>query len=240
LVETTDQHYALIRVLETTAGVAVIQWVYQPDGTKVFQIPRGALVKLTSTSSTTAIGTTESAKPAVQLRAGGVIAGVDVTDDTSFSQAVEKHLTDRKKLVNLLVDLIQHSDGPSKALAIRTVGELRAPEAAQVLAEQIDWSDKWSTRLEVTIEVSQPCGPALVKIGIPGASAANDEIAKCKRDTPASLRRMKLLTLVVLRVYDETLARVVLADRVAAAKTAEEKGAFEAALSALPEIQGWR
>jgi hypothetical protein len=39
LVQTTDDHFALVRILEKTADRVVIQYVYQPSGTVAFDVP---------------------------------------------------------------------------------------------------------------------------------------------------------------------------------------------------------
>ncbi len=135
--------------------------------------------------------------------------------------------------------IIRQGDGELKAIAVRAVGDLRASEAAPVLAKQIDWFDKWAFRLEFTIESAYPCTFALVKIGLPGANAALAEIAASSGDTPAGKYRLKCLALVVLRVYGETLASVVIKDRLSRAKTASERGNYDAALKCLPQIEGW-
>jgi hypothetical protein len=66
LVEAVDGHFALLRILEKTPEVLVAQYVYQPLGGPVFDIPKGDHVPYQTASATTQpAGPTSPASPAV-------------------------------------------------------------------------------------------------------------------------------------------------------------------------------
>jgi len=247
LLRTTDGKFALLRLLEKGRSGAVFQWLYQADGTRMFSIPTAdpkaytakfggssdrPSVPPVATGDTTVTGLKEA--PLVQI-------GNDVASDPrAFATMVEQYLRNRKLTIETLIALVENGDGRTKSLAIRTLGDLRATEAAPVLAARIAWLDSWSKVLEATIEGTQPCVPALIGIGLPGAQAALDEISRVDDPAAEGQRRLKLLSLVVLRVYEEKLANFVLEDRAATVKTDKERENFERAKAAIPEIRGWR
>ena len=247
IVQTTAGHYALVRLLEKGKNGTIVQWVLQPDGTRVFTIPRSEPKEYTpripdppEAPTAQPDGTGDSAKTGVKDVPNLQIARVDASDPEGFRKAVEQHLDNRESTIKALIAVVETGDGPAKALATRTLGDLRATEAAPALAAQIDWRDRWNRSSEATIAGTQPCVPGLISIGLPGAQAALDEISRFGDSAAAGQRRLKLLSLVVLRVYGQKLANSVLDDKIALANTPEERLAFEKAKLALPDIEGWR
>jgi hypothetical protein len=69
IVKTTDNKYALVRVLEKTGAAVVIQYVYQPDGTLKFDIPANAMIPYQASAGAAIAGTNPA--PAAPAAAGG-------------------------------------------------------------------------------------------------------------------------------------------------------------------------
>ncbi|HVT79063.1 MAG TPA: hypothetical protein VHM90_00285, partial [Phycisphaerae bacterium] len=94
LVKTTDAHYALVRVLEMTRDALVVQFVYQPDGSKKFDIPANrpvpyarpaGAVAATQAAETPATATSPVVPPGSTL--ASVAPGPTGVVDPNFSSA---------------------------------------------------------------------------------------------------------------------------------------------------------
>lgn len=85
LVQTTDERYALVRVLEKTPEAVVLQYVYQPAGTLTFEVPDGEKLEyrrgevgMAGGAGTPAAG----AAPAGAAMAGGSVSGSGLAGGT--------------------------------------------------------------------------------------------------------------------------------------------------------------
>jgi len=238
LLKTTDEKYALVRLLEMGKDGALIQWVLQPDGGRTFAIPAGAPVDYVRRWKPPA---TDGAKTPPPANVPNLhVAAVDVSSPARFAAALEQHLCNRQSVAEALIGVVRTGHGPEKARAIKALGEMRVAAAAPVLAADIGWMDRWAVRSEVTIDNTYPCVPALVSIGIPGASAAIKELSTQKPTPDTGHGRRKLLASVVQRVYGKKAAGVVLHEAIATAKTDEERANLQEALKVLPDVPGWR
>lgn len=241
LLETTDGNYTVLRLLRQGDRTATVQWVYQPDGSREFAITDSPLVRLEVRKMPEQRARSEPREaPARPRITPPSIQKMRIQHFQAIHSAIATHTQNRRTLLEALIRLVTEGDGPTKAAAVKALGELRAAEAAPVLAREIVWFDKWAWSYEVTVANSHPCVPSLIEIGLPGAGACLDELSTCPGDTALDKRRLKLLSLVVLRVYGEKLAKLALADRLDAAETDRASENFQAALASIPEIKGWR
>lgn len=240
LIETADHKYVIFRLISQGNRSARIQWVYQPDGSRTFSVPRGAVI--VDKSVTAGVRSVDAAQ-------GGLsIATLDMRD---FAKATETHLENRTKIVKLTIKLISSRGAnlSNRRIAAILLGQLRAVEGAPVLAAHIN--DNLALRsLEITVQNSNVCVGALIQIGIPGAIAAlcqieNDIASEPPKQSDTRLwidrleLRRNLLSLVVLKVYGEKLAKVVLEDRIKEAKDPKAKEAFKKALESFSRIRNW-
>jgi len=241
LLETTDGKAVLLRIVsqDRKQGEAIVQWVYQPDGSRLFRIPKH-VVKAPSTMQ----APTVNGAPARVL-----LAPVNVLD---LAKATRSHLENESKLVAACIKMIEAGDDRHLRQIIHVLGEIRSIEAAPVLARNVDrrLSVAGMPISEVTVENTYPVLQALIRIGIPGAQASlnvtavdAENVQRAKRDPEDERRRLdlrrNLLSLVVLKVYGEKLARIVLEDRTKEAKDPEAKEAFKKALRSFPRIRNW-
>ncbi len=243
ILETMDRKYVLLRIVSQDRRKerrARVQWVYQPNGTRVFNVPKSKI----QTQAPAVVG-----RPVQEGKAAlSPIMKLDVRD---FAKAGDTHKENRKKLVELSLALVASKDADigNRHLACILLGKLRAPEGAPVLAARIN-EDLSLISTEISVENSYRCVGALIKIGVPGALASMDQMEIDTRSKPPKdgdarewnfriqLRR-KLLALVVLNVYGEKLGKIVLEDRIAQAKDPKAKAAFQEALEAFPTIKNW-
>lgn len=243
LLETKDGKATLLRIVsqDRKSSEAVVQWVFQPDGSRKFSIPQAQLV-----ARATATQLSGSATPS----AAPVVGALDMHD---FAKAIVTHKENRKKLVDLSIALIasEPSDGQlyNRHQACLLLGELRAAEAASTLAARVD-DNLALVSSRITVQNSYRCVQALIDIGIPGAQAALKQMAMDAASDPPKggdtkkwseklERRRDLLTLVVLKVYGERLAKVIFEDKIAESDDAKVKEAYQKALEAFPRIKNW-
>jgi len=240
LVETAEGRAAIFRLIASDDQEAHIQWVYQPDGSRTFVIPKGAVLS----EKGVAVG----ANPLGAAQGGLSIAAIDVRE---YSIAAKVHLENQKKMVELCIALISSkgADRSNRHVAAILLGQLRAVEGAGVLAEHVD-DNLAMVSLRITAANSYRCVQALIDISIPGALAAIAQIeADAKSEPPreADLRlwndrielRRNLLSLVVLKVYGEKLAKIILEDKIAESVDPKIKEAYKKALEAFPRIRNW-
>jgi len=242
LIEAADGKFALVRVVQKRGRLALIQYVYQPDGTRDFAIPKGAIV---------VEKTNETEARHVDAAQGKVsISAIEMRD---YANAVKSHGENREKIVKHSITLIsaKGDDVYSRRMAAIVLGQLRAVDAAGVLAEHVN-DDLAMVSLRSTVANSYVCAQSLIDIGIPGARAAMSQMeADAKSELPKGKladvlvwkdrleNRRNLFTLVVLKVYEEKLARIVLEDKMAASDDPKVKEAYRNAIKAFPDIKAW-
>jgi hypothetical protein len=244
LVETVDGKYALIRIVQQRDRSALIQYVYQPDGSRQFAIPQG---KITSIAPPPGDPSKEP-KSAMPF-------GVERLDPADFSKAVAVHGENRKKMIALSIQLLEVNKGSLDAVLVNRhyaaifLGKIRAAEAAPTLAAHVD-DNLALVSLRITVENSYRCVQSLIDIGIPGAKAAVKQIELDASAAPPNgvqprdwndrqTQRRNLLALVVLKVYGERLAKIVLEDRIAEVADEKAKTALKEAAAAFPRVSRW-
>ena len=249
LIETTEGKCALFRLVSQVIAYhnqaseqATIQWVYQPDGSRRFAVPKGRIIAVP--------GPPPSPRSEEPCKMPFQIDRLDVRD---FTTAIITHMENNKKLVKMSIRLLSSKDATTanRYLACEFLGNARACEGASVLARIIDTPlSSGPVRSRIIVPDSYGCVYSLAKIGQPGAKAAIMQIeadATVEKLTGeldslwknrVELRR-NLLTFVVLKVYGEKLGKIVLEDKISQAEDAKAKAAFQEALEAFPRIRNW-
>jgi hypothetical protein len=202
LVETADGKYALVRLVQRRGRYALIQYVYQPDGTTVFEIPRGETIKVESP---------RQPPPMAPPPPPAAVAG-KVTD-------VPTLLEIRKKMIAELMAVVAKEpkttqENMAKGNAIEALGELRAAEAAPFIVEEIthQGGGRLTASDSLTLEGMFHSLGALRLIGKPASLAALDAIAKLQLDGPGAEEtakaklRLKLLVAVIRGVEGQDVA----------------------------------
>ena len=223
LVETVEGELALVRLVQKRGDFALVQYVYQPDGSAVFDIPKGKLVEVTW-------------RPPTGPLPPPSVAG-KVTD-------VPTLLAIRKKMIAELIAIVKKpaltpQQKRAKGNAVRALGQLRAREAVPVLIDEIEFSASHAISREITADNFLPCVGALRAIGKPGSLAALDAVQKVRLEgddqevTKAKLR-LKLLISVVKGVEGRDVAEFMIQARMDKAP-AEARPALELALEQLTD-----
>jgi len=233
-VETVTGKYALLRLIEKKDRSAIIDWVYQPSGKRVFKIPKGELVKPTPEEIADAQETTRHQKVWELLK-------LDLVKVEEINKATVAHLANRKRLIEILMRMVEseQESAPAKAAAVRVLGEIRAAESASLLASMIDSLIYSGPSREFALENRYPCVPALIKIGKPGAAACLEEIAKLTAEDRKKPFKEKLLCMVIVRVEGKKITRILLEDRKEAATDARQIENLGRAISLIDEVKYW-
>jgi len=238
LLETRDGKAVLLRIVsqDRKSGEALIQWVYQPDGTRLFGIPKSIPQRI----------------PAAGTKGVPALPSVRQLDMRDLAAAADVHLANRGQLVELCVTIIplKTESLANRNIAVNLVRKMRAVEAAPVLAKEISANLTLQSRRGASLR-EFPTVDALAEMSIPGATAAIHQLAvDAERDVPAEEKarmvwesdmqlRRELLALVILRVYGEKLAKIVLEDKIAESDVPKVKETYQKALEALPRVKNW-
>jgi len=237
LVETVTGKYALIRLIEKKGRSAIIDWVYQPSGTRVFKIPKGELIEPTEEEVAEAKETARRQKLHSLLK-------VDAIRITEIEKATATHLENRKRVIQYLISIVQRDeeDRWTKVAAIRGLGQVRASEGAPAIAKNVDLLDPTGGRVRGgdTLRGSHPSLKALVNIGKPGAAACLEEIVKLTPEDRKKPFKEKLLCLVIVRVEGEKIARILLEDRKQTATNTQQIENLQRAINLVDEVKFWR
>ena len=234
LVETVTGKYALIRLIEKKGRSAIIDWVYQPSGTRVFKIPKGELIEPTEEE-------VAEAKETARRKKSWELLKLELVKVEEINKATAAHLENRKRLIQVLMSMVESEQEsiPAKSAAIRVLGEIRAAEAAPLLACRLDIPDFQTPTRAVTWKVVV-AAPALIKIGKPGAAACLEEIVKLTPEESPQPFKEKLLCLVIVRVEGEKIARILLEDRKQTATNTQQIENLQRAINLIDEIKFWR
>jgi hypothetical protein len=208
LIETVDQHYAVVRVLEKALDSGVVQWVYQPKGTIAFKIPKQKLAAFKARHQTT------SSDPRQVLRPLG-------PEEAKLAKKAAEHLKERRQLIAQLIAEVDKISDPQKVhrlggVAIRTLGDLRASEAVDALVKQVDCLGGGPTQTDrITVAGLYGCVGALYKIGKPAVKPAVKAIRDMHHfdvqgDENRRLARTELLTVVIHAVEGRQVAKSIL------------------------------
>lgn len=225
LAETVEGKLALVRLVQKRGDFALVQYVYQPDGSATFDIPKGKL---------TEVAWRPPRPPAPPLPPAKV-AG-KVTD-------VPTLLAIRKKMIAELIGIVKKpaatpQEKEAKGNAIRALAQLRAREAVPVLIDEIEFRHPYGMVMDaITTDQFFCCVPALQAIGKPGSLAALAAIEKVQLTGPDEEKtkaklRLRLLVRVVSRVEGRDVAEFMIQARMDKAP-AEARPALELALEKL-------
>jgi len=221
-VETAEGRFALVRLVAKGDRSALIQWVYQPDGSRAYDMPKGETVEIQSTT-----------RPQSPSKA-------DLLEQAALLRATETHMENRRKFIESLIEMAQPGREPLlRTHAIRTLGEIRAKEAVPMLVSMVDFLGQGGASFTLTIDNLHPCVPALVDIGVPCTSAAIQELREPTTGPERRERCQQLLLVVLSRLYGEAAAKVILTEAITKVDTETQREKLEKALEALPHVQNW-
>lgn len=164
----------------------------------------------------------------------------------AFCKDVEDYLANRKAVISMLMKLLIDSppgDTLLNSVIIEALGEMRAVEAAPLLATIIDTyvSDGSGVGYSITTDNTFGCVPALVKIGKPAAAACLEAIALLPASVREERRHLERLPgLVLLRVEGKDVARLLLEQRKGETLNAEQTANLDRVISWLDEVSGVR
>jgi len=222
LIETVDGKFALVRIVSVGKLSAAVQYVYQPDGTRVFSVPQGELI-LPEKPPATSIDQ-KPGNGGAKAEAHKVAKSTDPIDTRGVEEATEAHLANRRKLIDMLLNLVKEITGKDSrqlapeqvktiGTAIRTLGMLRASEATDILLDNIAFRD-WT---KPTPELGLPdSAAALVSIGKPATRAILGRLKSAAggKDEPAlhleGTRELFLYSVVLSRVDGGVVAKFLL------------------------------
>lgn len=214
LLETVDGKFALVRVVQKRGRLALIQYVYQPDGSLSFEIPKGGLTKL---------------RPWVKPRP--FVPRPPATVPGKVTDVPTLLAIRAKMIVKLIATVKQPAKTPqdimAKADAIKALGKLRASEAAPMLVQEIEFRNPYALSDATTIAGSLPCVPALQAIGKPGSLAALAAVEKLRLDGPKDKLtkakfRLKLLVMVIAGVEGREVGEFMIKMKIKHAPALEE------------------
>jgi len=143
----------------------------------------------------------------------------------AFSTTFRRHRSDS---VKALITIIEDKNLPLtvRLEAVRMVGEIRAPEAVDVLLIHLN-SLRAEKISETTMASGFPCVPSLIKIGKPASFGVLKEFHK-----PVKKLRRFALAVVLAGVEGRQVGRFMLQREIAKAKTPEERRNLQAGLKA--------
>ncbi len=222
ILKTVDGKAALIRVLAKQDRSALIQWVYQPNGSAQFDIPKGPILPLVGG----AVAAKELPKVAGTMVGHWKNPAVGDFDGQPLLKAVTTHLANRESIIKSLLELLaqKSSTVQQKAVAIRALGRMRTSEAAPTLAAMIGFFDSSAPSLSLTIDDCFLCVPALAAIGKPGSAACLEALVD---GVPESERY--LMVEVMMRVEGADVSDLLLKKRLEKAKNDKERKNIEKA-----------
>ena len=225
LVETTDGKFALLRLLEQRPAEAVIQFVYQSDGSRTFSIPRGKLAEVTVRRPVPI--------PPMGPAVDPVTVPGKVTDLKSLRTVRDKMVAELIQVVAANPETIREIE--HKAEAIEALGWLRAEEAVEILIEQINVAKTTAPTRALDLRKMNPCVGALIQIGKPASVAAVQAIGKLPApadDQTARDHKLWLLVYVIRGVEGQEGARFMI-EHAAKDAASETHTNYEAALKYL-------
>ena len=228
LVQAVDGKFALVRLVQKRERYALIQFVYQPSGEPVFEIPKGNVAP----EPVTAAPRVEQPPPPTS------VAG-NVTDVPTLLEV-------RQKMIVALLALVAKpaqtpKDVMGKSDAIQALGALRAVEAVPVLVQQVDFKNPYSISRAITIEGSHPCVGALQEIGKRGSLASLAAIEQVKltgldaEQMKQAKLRLQLLVIVIKGVEGADVAEFMIKAKAEKAPAGASRAALDAALQELKQ-----
>ena len=235
LLECTDGHFALVRAIQKSVVGLQVQFVYQPNGTLVFNIPPSELLEvapvepLTEITATrpAAVPTAAATAPAPKdnsvagksLRMGGSSDGPTVLEPYLASHLRQRELLIKTRMTIVQADAATPAEIQKKSDAIEELGQLRATEAADLLIAQITFLNPRIKAKEFSSDIFHPAVAALRQIGKPASLAALKALRQLKLDpievavddgTKSPQYRAGLLNLVIRGVEGNEVAELLL------------------------------
>lgn len=216
LVETIAGRYALVRVLEKAPSFVVLQWVYQPSGARVFEIPKRRLLPYKPRATLAErmgyaprLSKRPEQSPGVPSKGhqGAVSAA-------AFPEGAVTHLRHREALAKELIRIVENKDGSAarsaRGFAAEALGRMRAPEAAPVLASLINaplpHSATHPDPVRPSMGIMYGAVPALVRIGKPGARACLEALCRLTPQERQKTSKPRLLCRVIVQVEGKAVA----------------------------------
>ena len=224
--ETVNGKFAVVRLVAEQHRAALVQWVYQPDGTTRFAIPKGNISEVLTAP--------DVAKPPQDK--------VATAQWREVERQIKEHLDARSGMIEKLMSIVREgAEGMEqvalKAAAIEALGEMRAAEATELLVGQVDFKNPFAGTRASSMEALYPCLAALTKLGKPASRAAVKAIREMhsfdvKGDENRRLERTQLLAKVVHAVEGPEVAKFIL-ERELVKAGPESKKALQEALDYL-------
>lgn len=208
LVEAVNGKFALLRVVQMrlTDNKVFVEFVYQPDGTRRFVIPKGAR---------TTLGPATSSRSATTPEPGAT--GDAKVVDLNIASLLKRQAGLVKEASETLLNT--KATVQDKKAAAHFLGEVRDPAGVPVLLESLAFRDPESPKEALPI-AAYPCVAALVSIDKPASLAAVKEIAGLDLQKPGMEERLKLLVEVVRGVEGEEVGAFMLRESLASANEA--------------------
>ena len=231
ILKTVQGNLALLRLVAKLERRALIQWVHQPDGTTVFQIPKGE------------VSIFELQAPSAVTETPRELAGPTKLHIESVEELTSKHLRARTVLLTKLTTLVaekaeSRSEIIAKAKAMECLGKIRASEAIPGLLTQIGFNNPYAQLREFRWDAAYPALGALRAIGKPASLGALQAIGRTELllvADQATDMRIRLLTMVIHGVEGPEVAEFMLNRGIKRAKP-QNKPALEKALQVLAEL----
>lgn len=242
LLKTLDKDLVLLRLVSVDADrrACTIQWVKAAAGSRIFDIPKGALIEPKPE---------DAGRRVMQPRLSGkeqaqLVERWKKRDE--LTKKVDSHLVSRQSLIEYCMTVVTAfaSDpnrvwlDPEAPIAVQTLGRLGAVQAAPLLVKIIDAPLSVQAIVsEVTIEGSFACVPALIALGKPGAAACVDSLTQMTPEEWERPLRGRLLVVVVLQVEGEKVTRFVLEEKKRGLKDEQQVKNIERAIALIDEAK---
>jgi hypothetical protein len=253
LIETTDSHYAIFRVLDVTKAGATLQYVYQPSGEIAFELKEAPLIEThaktparpepaaDSADATPAPAVTETRR--APTPEGGIVLRIGDTKaptGTILEPYLSTHLKQRDLLIQSRLKTLRapaktQAEIDKKVQAINELVTLRAEEAADALVEQVSFVNPRDLGKDFEDSV-HPCFAALKKLGKPATNAALKALRQMDLNGPTEglenpSYRAGLLGLVIRAVEGDTVGEFILKNERDATHDPARRAMFEQLLS---------
>jgi hypothetical protein len=163
----------------------------------------------------------------------GIIKSIKGNPD-SLDVTINWFGNQRQQFVGKLLDLLQRpeSPNPEQCAAAYYLGELRAPEAASVLASKITLQYTYPVD-HLTILMRSPAFEALIKIGDPSISAVIRNLAE---SDDVKVRELSLQVLTRID-NDKDISKLRLQKTIKAEADPQKQARLQAALKSLTEMK---
>ena len=205
IVECTNSRYVLVRALQKTDDGLIIQYVYQPDGTLNFSIPKSDLVEIATstdieeelskkgpaTPTAPAVPATapSSKLPQTTVSVDGIrmttAGNVTQSEPTVLEPFLSTFLRQRDAMIQSRLAIVKAEartpmEFQKKTDAIEELAKLRATEAVDTLVAQIAFMNPRVKTKDPSIDTYHPCVAALKTLGKSASAAALQALRNIK------------------------------------------------------------